>query len=159
MKKIIMICLLLVFVLTSGCTPVSEMKTLETENSNAKLVEGTSEAAIFAFPSASLAFYESWEEKSDRVSCKIRWTNNSDQAYSFIEMFPVFKAEQVKEINDPNALQLDRLALPDDAEKKISPQKSQTLTLQFKLKNQEDRVYLTFGTIDGFEKHYDVSLE
>ena len=157
MKKIIMICLLSLFLLTSGCTPVSKMRTLETENSDSKLLEQSSENAI-AFPSASLSFFESRLEKDDRFSCKVRWTNNSDQDYSFNEMFPVFRAEQVKEINDPDALQLDLLELPD-AEKKISPQKAQTLTLQFKLKNREDRVYLTFGTIDGFEKHYDVSLE
>lgn len=102
-------------------------------------------------------FYQSELEKDDTFYCKIRWTNDSGKDYSFNEMFPVFKAEQVKENNDPNALQLDMPSL-SDAEKKIPSESSQSLTLQFKLKNREDRVYLTFGTIDGFEKHYDVPL-
>lgn len=155
MKKIVMLCLLLLLPLISGCTPVSEMRTMETADSDAKLLLRSEDK--IAFPSASITFYQSELEKDDTFYCKIRWTNDSDKDYSFNEMFSVFKAEQVKENNDPNALQLDMPALPD-AEKKIPSESSQSLTLQFKLKNREDRVYLTFGTIDGFEKHYDVSL-
>ncbi len=156
-KRRLTFCLLLSFVfLLSACTPVSKMETLSTAETDYEVLKYGSEDLV-AFPSAKLTFLESGKDSSAIFYCRIKWTNESEEILSFNEMFPIFKGEQVKEPNDPNALPLDLLELPD-AEKKIPPQKSQSLILRFKLENQKDKVYLTFGTIDGFEKHYDVHI-
>ncbi|MGG5319084.1 DUF5067 domain-containing protein [Enterococcus sp. AZ072] len=156
-KKRIKLSLLVAYaILLSACTPVSKMATLSTEGTDSEVLHYGSEDSI-AFPSAEITFLESGKNSSDIFYCQIKWTNNTEKALSFNEMFPTFKAEQVKELNDPNALPLEMLVLARDR-KKLDPGKSQNLTLKFQLKNQEDLVYLTFGTIDNFEKHYDIYL-